>query len=623
MRIGLALAAFALTGCLTAPVRVSSVAPTVVQREFASTVLNGDTPSKISRQVLQRQGLWQKWEDEPVAALAELHATLPPTGGRYTLFALSELAYAYAQDSGDRSYYLASAVYAYTLLFPGDGASQPLHPSDPRLRVACDLYNRALAEALHSRETGEVELASGLRILPFGSLDVALEQDGLLWAGYELESFVPAADLEVHGLRNRYRRAGIGAPLVASLARSQTRKLEGADRRIPKRMQVPVTALLRLEAPRAALARGNLRGALEVHSQDEALDVEIDGATWPLEFETTSALASMLQSSRWWEFEFAGFFSSAIKVSATQRGANDGLLLLHPYRPGRIPVVLVHGTASSPARWAELVNELEIDAEIWSRYQIWLYIYNTGNPIGFSGGGLRRALEHAVAELDPLGKDPALQQMVVIGHSQGGLLTKLTAVDAGDRFWKLTSDEAIENLRMPPDTRQVLIRSTFFTPQPFVKRVVFLCTPHRGSYLASLSLSRWVASFVALPSDLTGRMLEVVTLNEGALALRSLDKLPTSIDNMAPGNDFIETLSALPVAPGIRAHSIIAANGDGPVENSVDGVVSYQSAHLDGVESELVVRSGHSAQANPAVIEEVRRILLLHLLETPGLTPPE
>jgi pimeloyl-ACP methyl ester carboxylesterase len=269
------------------------------------------------------------------------------------------------------------------------------------------------------------------------------------------------------------------------------------------------------------------------------------------------------------------------------------------------------------------VNELEIDAEIWSRYQIWLYIYNTGNPIGFSGGGLRRALEHAVAELDPLGKDPALQQMVVIGHSQGGLLTKLTAVDAGDRFWKLTSDEAIENLRMPPDTRQVLIRSTFFTPQPFVKRVVFLCTPHRGSYLASLSLSRWVASFVALPSDLTGRMLEVVTLNEGALALRSLDKLPTSIDNMAPGNDFIETLSALPVAPGIRAHSIIAANGDGPVENSVDGVVSYQSAHLDGVESELVVRSGHSAQANPAVIEEVRRILLLHLLETPGLTPPE
>jgi hypothetical protein len=41
-------------------------------------------------------------------------------------------------------------------------------------------------------------------------------------------------------------------------------------------------------------------------------------------------------------------------------------------------------------------------------------------------------------------------------------------------------------------------------------------------------------------------------------------------------------------------------------------VVSYASAHLEGVESELVVRSGHSAQSNPEVIQEVRRILVEH-----------
>jgi pimeloyl-ACP methyl ester carboxylesterase len=269
------------------------------------------------------------------------------------------------------------------------------------------------------------------------------------------------------------------------------------------------------------------------------------------------------------------------------------------------------------------VNELEIDPQIWEHYQIWLYTYNTGNPIGFSGGGLRRALEHAVAQLDPLGRDPALNEMVVIGHSQGGLLTKLTAVDAGDAFWKLVSDEPIEQLRMPPKTREELIRSTFFTPEPFVKRVVFVCTPHHGSYLASYSLSRWVSSFVALPSDLTQRMLEVVTLNEGALALRSLDKLPTSIDNMSPGNDFIETLAALPIAPGVHAHSIVAAKGDGPLERAADGVVSYDSAHIEGVDSELVVHSGHSAQGDPAVIEEIRRILFVHLEQTEGISLPE
>ena len=34
---------------------------------------------------------------------------------------------------------------------------------------------------------------------------------------------------------------------------------------------------------------------------------------------------------------------------------------------------------------------------------------------------------------------------------------------------------------------------------------------------------------------------------------------------------------------------------------------------IDGVESELVVQSGHFVQANPVAINEVRRILLLHL----------
>jgi hypothetical protein len=39
-----------------------------------------------------------------------------------------------------------------------------------------------------------------------------------------------------------------------------------------------------------------------------------------------------------------------------------------------IPVALVHGTASSPARWAEMANELLGDPAIGSRYQIWLFI---------------------------------------------------------------------------------------------------------------------------------------------------------------------------------------------------------------------------------------------------------
>ena len=100
-----------------------------------------------------------------------------------------------------------------------------------------------------------------------------------------------------------------------------------------------------------------------------------------------------------------------------------------------IPVVLVHGTASSPARWAEMANELLGDPEIGSRYQIWGFIYNSGNPIALSAMRLRESLIAFRKDIDPEGKDPALDEMVVIGHSQGGLLTKMTVVDSGTRFW--------------------------------------------------------------------------------------------------------------------------------------------------------------------------------------------
>ena len=70
----------------------------------------------------------------------------------------------------------------------------------------------------------------------------------------------------------------------------------------------------------------------------------------------------------------------------------------------------------------------------------------------------------------------------------------------------------------------------------------------------------------------------------------------------------------IPVAPGIHAHSIIPTLQDGPLMDRNDGVVQYKSAHIDGVESELVIEhQGHSTQSNPLAVREVRRILLEQL----------
>jgi pimeloyl-ACP methyl ester carboxylesterase len=283
-----------------------------------------------------------------------------------------------------------------------------------------------------------------------------------------------------------------------------------------------------------------------------------------------------------------------------------------------VPVVLIHGTASSPARWADLVNELNADPRIAPRVQFWLFTYNTGNPILYSAGLLHEALTKTVGELDPGETDGALRHMVLIGHSQGGLLAKLMVVDSGTRFWDNASETPLAQLDVSEETRELLERSLFFKPVPFVDRVVFVATPHHGSSLAGLLIGRfgWLVQWaLSLPPNLLRVTGEVLSGSEDPRIRYQLQQgLPRSVDNMSPGHPTIRTLTSLPIAPGVKVHSIIAIKGRGrSLDEAGDGVVSYRSAHVDEAESELIVESGHSVQGNPDAIEEIRRILLEHL----------
>ncbi len=117
---------------------------------------------------------------------------------------------------------------------------------------------------------------------------------------------------------------------------------------------------------------------------------------------------------------------------------------------------------------------------------------------------------------------------------------------------------------------------------------------------------------MTLPGRVVGATSDLVTRNKDTLNLRFPPGQFTSVDDMTPGSFLVTTLAPIPISFGVAAHSIIAVNAEGPKEEGTDGVVAYTSAHLDDVDSELVVRSGHSTQSHPHTIEEVRRILLLH-----------
>ena len=568
-------------------------------------MLSTGKPSEWSKQVLHRNHLFEKFEEEPAAALADLYKLLQQRTTAERLFALAELSFLHAQQSGQREYYLAAAVYAYAFILPEREDASPIRPIDPRARLAVDLYNLGVARAFTSGEGEEVKLEAGTRPLPFGEVTLTVDPSQLLWAGYRINRFVPVGEFIVRGLRNRYRQAGVGAALAAEVEPAESGPAaEAARKRIPPRIKVPVTAFVRFADPLRGVLDGKLQGRIELYAADQTTTVRVGARDVPLELEPT-ALAYQLEGAPVWDFELAGFRFAEQQILA------DGLIMLHPYRPGRIPVVLVHGTASSPARWAEMYNELANDPVLGNRYQFWLFQYSTGQPVLYSAMQFRRALRATVAEVDPDGKDPTLRRMIIIGHSQGGLLTKLMAIHSENRFWRNMSDEPFENFQAPPETRELLKEAAFFDPVPGVERVIFVATPHRGSFRATGWILGLVRRFVTLPGRLVSQFQGLLAAPE--LSHLKTSQLPTSVDNMSPGHPFIRALENSPIDPRITAHSIIAVLGKGPLTGRTDGVVAYESAHIDGVASELVVHSSHSTQGTPETIEEVRRILREHI----------
>jgi len=420
--------------------------------------------------------------------------------------------------------------------------------------------------------------------------------------GYAIERMQPVAELEVRGLRNRYRRPGIGAPLGATMQATEASQTQPVA--VTAASQTPLTLVARLEAPLAQIRSGMVSARIDLFPTLEVDTVEIAGRPVALEAEPTAALAAGLSESRFWRQELATFLGALLGV----RG-DSGLVALRPYRPGRMPVVFVHGTASSAGRWANMANDLIAEAGIRRRFAFWFFTYDSGNPIAYSAWQLRSALMQAVERADPGGADPCLRDMVMLGHSQGGLLTKMTAIDSGDALWANISSEPLAETRLSDEDKELLENVLFVRPLPFVRRVIFLATPHRGSYLAGPQLVRRLAQrLIRLPSDVVRVGADLTALSASTRV--SGERIPTSIDNMSPGNPFIRTLATIPVVPAVTAHSIVSVVGEGPLEDASDGVVKYRSAHVEGVESELIVQSPHSGMQDEAqTIEEVRRIL--------------
>jgi pimeloyl-ACP methyl ester carboxylesterase len=445
---------------------------------------------------------------------------------------------------------------------------------------------------------GDLLVEPGIRKLPFGTVDLALAPLSFAPTLNRYEKIVAADRLDIHGLSRRNRDAGLRVAFIAAKRESD---------RLPIRGTAPGTLLMRMESGIGGLETGNLTGTLELYAPFDRTRVDIDGTSVPLEGDLSAQLAYYLNQPILWSLDLQRFFTG-------KRPIPTGLYHMKPCNPDQIPVIFVHGTASSPVWWSEMTNTLLADPTFRRRCQFWFYSYDTGKTISFSAREFPEALNRAVSKLDPEGRNQALRNMVIIGHSQGGLLTKMTAVDTGDTILAITGTR-LDSIDLPPKQRELIRERVVFTPLPFAARVIFISTPHRGSFLAGDWVRIIVRRLVSLPVDI---VRETVLLGKALAEAQIPEEWRfsegyTSIDSMSPDNPALLALADIPLAPGIKGHSIIAVQGEGGPEGLNDGVVEYQSAHVDYVESEFIVRSGHSCQGHPLTIEEVRRILLLHV----------
>lgn len=596
-----------LASCAT-PVGVSRVTAEKSYVLSTSNPLNQAVVSNSAKAVLHRYNLAETFGHNLPNAIQLLHDIAIRDDRRDILFALSEMNYlegerllanaapdAPSPDAPDS--FLLSAVYAYLYLL-GDGREPPPSAYDIRFREACELYNRALGRAFPAKVDGALEFRGGPRKLPVGTLNITLKPETLAWKFENIEAFLPADAFEVRGLTVRNRTPGLGLPLIALTPKSTEAPNGGA---------LPVTAFLRVPGGVKELGSGADSATLEFFSAYDDTEVKVNDRSVPLEIDSTTPLAYLLDNKKLW--------SVGVRRFLTAGHISNPLILIQPYEPGRIPVVFVHGTASSPVWWAEMLNTLRADPVIRKRFQFWFFQYNSNNLITISAAQLRETLSGMVEKLDPQGKDPAMRQMVVVGHSQGGLLTKMTAVDPGDKLWKTISDKNVDQLDADQEIKALAQRIFFFEPLPFVTRVVFISTPHRGSFLTKDWVRNLVRRFVSLPIDLVINKADLYNKISTQLKLPTSmrNNVPTSIDGMSADNPILKTLVALPLQQKVTGHSIISVQPEMDIKTGNDGVVEYKSAHIDGMASEYIVRAAHSCQGHPFTIEEIRRILMEHL----------
>jgi pimeloyl-ACP methyl ester carboxylesterase len=482
-----------------------------------------------------------------------------------------------------------------TFLAAAQAAQQQL-ARDPANLAARDAYNFAVARVIGTIQQAQLDpWTQPLRVPSAeGEFVLTCTRDSDPQRNPAFYDLTPADQLRIEGayVRDRTRKAGIGAPLVA-IERGVTS--DSQREHLLPRIYYGVTAVIRFQGRRAVM---DFEDPLEIER------VRVAGHTFPLAADFTAPIAMLLARQDPSKREIDSLLRSE-KYADTARVTRT-----QPYDPNKSVVLIIHGLKDSPATWVPMFNQLIANEQIRHHYQLWSYSYPTGYPYPYSAAILRRQLD-AIERRSPLRR-----KMVVIGHSMGGCISRLLITDSGDKLWRDLFQTPPAETAMPAGSKALLSETLIFRHRPKIGRVIFIAAPLRGSDLARNWVGRTGSTLVKLPRrlmDVGSDALRLVTWQGDELRLK---RAPNSVDSLAPNDRVTLALQKIPVTPGIPHHVICGDRGKGGNRDKTkpvmsDGVVPYWSSHMDTAESELIVPSDHSAHQHAQAIAEVERILKL------------
>jgi pimeloyl-ACP methyl ester carboxylesterase len=622
----MAVCTLLLAGCASVGVRQVSFDQRIPEPERRA--LNVQKPGAAAQTVLNANGLAQTWARDPATVLRNLDDVYYTTHDRQVLYALAELSFLQARAASatpdEPQLLLSCVVYSYQFL-TGLPAAQPGLPIESAAGNAIAFYNYALGRYLLLASKADARYRPGLRMRMLqGNVVIDKRNYELLWQPGQIHEYKVAYAYEAEGMEVYQVRRGLGVPLIVIRRPPAKEPLTAAEQFLPQiELTYAATAILRVERGPDADGAGThvWHATIDICDPQQTDWVTLGARQVPLAIDLTTPLAYMIAHA-----PTQGGFHGMLNPHSYEH--QEGLYLLQPYQDDRIPVLFVHGLMSSPRTWLQMLNNIMGDPVLRRRYQFWFFWYPTGNPMLYSSANLRASLQRVRRTLDPAGTNTYFNRMVVVGHSMGGLLSKTLVQSSGTQLWQLVASQTPSQLELTVAEQALINKVFFFEAQPFIARILFLATPHRGSVLAERPIARVGSWATSLPETLTqtGKSLlarrKTFAKSQRLTAARAIEHVTTGIDSLSPNNPTLKVLCELPL--NVPYHSIIGNETQAGVPDGTDGVVSYTSAHLDGAQSELIVKSDHSVQENLNAIREVRRILLLHLSDrvvTPITSP--